>query len=135
MTITTMMTIVVSIVQYTIHIVYKKFHIVSACESFVHSCVLYESYRIVSVNRTYLTIHKQVGLKWVFLLKFVVLFDLNKLLDFFNTKLLGNLIESNSHECFFPSLLFLLQNLDHTHNTHFHICKYIFYAINNKMKI
>ena len=25
----------------------------------------------------------------------MVLFDLNKLLDFFNTKLLGNLIESN----------------------------------------
>ena len=30
-----------------------------------------------------------------FLLKFVVIFDLNKLIDFFNTKLLGNLIESN----------------------------------------
>ena len=30
-----------------------------------------------------------------FLLKFVVLFDLNKLLDFVNTKLLRNLIESN----------------------------------------
>ena len=30
-----------------------------------------------------------------FLLKFVILFDLNKLLDFVNTKLLGNLIESN----------------------------------------
>ena len=27
--------------------------------------------------------------------KFVILFDLNKLLDFVNTKLLGNLIESN----------------------------------------
>ena len=32
---------------------------------------------------------------------------------------------------FFPSLLFLLQNLDYTHNTHFHMCKFIFYAINN----
>ena len=51
--------------------------------------------RIVSVNRKYRTIHRHVGLKWVFLFKFVVLFDLNKLLDFFNTKLLGNLIESN----------------------------------------
>ena len=51
--------------------------------------------RIVSVNRTYRTIHRHVGLKWVFWLKFVVLFNLNKLLDFFNTKLLGNLIESN----------------------------------------
>ena len=51
--------------------------------------------RIVSVNRTYRTIHRHVGLKWVFLLKFVVLFDLNKLLDFVNTKFLGNLIESN----------------------------------------
>ena len=30
-----------------------------------------------------------------FLLKFVILFDLNKLLDFVNTKSLGNLIESN----------------------------------------
>ena len=30
-----------------------------------------------------------------FWLKFVILFDLNKLLDFVNTKLLGNLIESN----------------------------------------
>ena len=30
---------------------------------------------------------------------------------------------------FFPSLLFLLQNLDYTHNTHFHMCKFIFYTI------
>ena len=50
---------------------------------------------IISVNRTYCTIHRHMGLKWFFLLKFVVLFDLNKLLDFVNTKLLGNLIESN----------------------------------------
>ena len=50
---------------------------------------------IVLMNRTCHTIHRHVGLKMVFLLKFVVLFDLNKLLDFFNTKLLGNLIESN----------------------------------------
>ena len=50
---------------------------------------------IVSVNRTYCTIHKLIGSKWVFLLKFVVLFYLNKLLDFFNVKLLENLIESN----------------------------------------
>ena len=50
---------------------------------------------IVLVNRTYHTIHKHVGLKWIFLLKFVILFYLNKLLDFVNTKLLGNLIESN----------------------------------------
>ena len=54
--------------------------------------------RIVSVNRT---IHRHVGLKLVFWLKFVVLFDSNKLLDLFNTKLLGNLIKSNSHEFFF----------------------------------
>ena len=88
--------------------------------------------RIVSVNRT---IHRHVGLKLVFWLKFVVLFDSNKLLDLFNTKLLGNLIKYNSHEFFFfSSLLFLLQNLDYTHNSHFHICKYILYAINNKMK-
>ena len=32
---------------------------------------------------------------------------------------------------FFSSLFFLLQNLDYTHNTHFHMCKFIFYAINN----
>ena len=32
---------------------------------------------------------------------------------------------------FFSSLLFLLQNLDYTRNTHFHMCKFIFYAINN----
>ena len=51
--------------------------------------------RIVPVNCSYRTIHRHVGLKWVFLLKFVVLFDLNKLLDFVNAKLLGNLIESN----------------------------------------
>ena len=49
---------------------------------------------IISVNHTYRTIHRHVGLKWVFLLKFFILFDLNKLLDFVNTKLLGNLIES-----------------------------------------
>ena len=51
--------------------------------------------RIVSVNYIYCTIHRHVGLKWVFWLKFVILFDLNKLLDFVNTKLLGNLIGSN----------------------------------------
>ena len=51
--------------------------------------------RIVSVNRMYRTIHRHVGLKWVFLLKFVIFSYLNKLLDFVNTKLLGNLIESN----------------------------------------
>ena len=31
----------------------------------------------------------------------------------------------------FSSLLFLLQNLDYTYNTYFHIDKFIFYAINN----
>ena len=31
----------------------------------------------------------------------------------------------------FSSLLFFLQNLDYTHNIHFHIDKFIFYAINN----
>ena len=51
--------------------------------------------RNVSVNHTYRMTHRHVGLKWVFLLKFVILFDLNKLLDFVNTKLLGNLIKSN----------------------------------------
>ena len=51
---------------------------------------------IVSVNRTYRMIHRHVGLEWVFfLLKLMILFDLNKLLDFVNTKLLGNFIESN----------------------------------------
>ena len=55
---------------------------------------------IVSVNRTYCTIHRHVGLKRVFfffflIYKFVILFDLNKLLDFVNTKLLENLIEPN----------------------------------------
>ena len=45
-------------------------------------------------------------MSFFFGLKFVILFDLNKLLDFFNTKLLGNLIE------FFFFLLFILQNLD-----------------------
>ena len=49
---------------------------------------------IVLVNYTYHTIHRYVGLKWVFLLKFLILFDLNKFLDFINTKLLRNLIES-----------------------------------------
>ena len=51
--------------------------------------------RIVLVNRTYHTIHRHVSLKWDILLKFVILFDLNKLLDFVNTKLFGNLIEPN----------------------------------------
>ena len=51
---------------------------------------------IVLVNCMYRTIHKHVGLNWgFFLLTFVILFDLNKLLDFVNTKLLENLIESN----------------------------------------
>ena len=63
----------------------------------------------------------------------MVLFDLNKLLDFFltqllrkqvlrlclNKKLLGNLIKSNKIACefFFPYLLFLLQNLVYTLDT------------------
>ena len=52
--------------------------------------------RIVSVNRTIHMIHRHGDLKWVFLLKFVVLFFfLNKFLDFFNKKLLRNLIKSN----------------------------------------
>ena len=66
----------------TYRIVFKKFRIVRV-------------YNIVLVNRTYHMIHRHVSLKWVFLLKFVILFDLNKLLDFVNTKLLGNLIKSN----------------------------------------
>ena len=41
--------------------------------------------RIVSMNRMYHMIHRHMGIKWVFWLKFVVLFYLNKLLDFFNT--------------------------------------------------
>ena len=119
----------------TYYIVYKKFSIVksySKCLWIVRYISVYHMNHIVSVNRTYCTIHRHVGWKWVFLLKFVVLFDLNKLLDFFNTKLLGNLIESNSHEP--PPLLFLLQNLNYIHNTHFHMCKFIFYAINNVIK-
>ena len=32
---------------------------------------------------------------------------------------------------FFSSPLFLLQNLDYTRNTYFHIDKFIFYAIND----
>ena len=61
----------------------------------IHRCVSYKSYRIVWVNRMIRTIHRHRGLKWVILLKFVVLFYLNKLLEFLNTKLLGNLIEFN----------------------------------------
>ena len=83
---------------YTYHIMYKKFYIVRAyckCLWIVRYISAYCMNRIVSVNRTYRTIHRHVGLKWVFLLKFLVWFDLNKLLDFVNTKLLGNLIESN----------------------------------------
>ena len=64
---------------------------------------------IVSVNRMYRTIHRHVSLKWVFLLKFVILFDLNKLLDFVNTKLLENLIESN--EIASPWVFFFLHSL------------------------
>ena len=51
------------------------------------------------MNCTYPMIHRYMSLKWFFFfwggLKFVVLFDLNKLLHFFNIKLLGNLIESD----------------------------------------
>ena len=74
-----------------------------------------------------------MGLKWVFLLKFVVLVDLNKLLDFVNTKLLGNLIESNeiASPWVFSLPSFSPTNIDYTHNTHFHMYKFIFYAINN----
>ena len=78
-------------------------------------------------------IHRYMSLKWFFLggvLKFVVLFDLNKLLYFFNIKLLGNLIESDKIAIpwifFFCSLPFLLQNLDYIHNTYFYVCKFIF---------
>ena len=79
-------------------IIYIKFHIIRAYLKYswiIWYTGTYCMNRIVSVNRTYCTIHKHIGLKWVFLLKFVVLFDLNKLLDFVNTKLLENLIESN----------------------------------------
>ena len=42
---------------------------------------------IVLMNHVYRKIHRHVGFKWFFfLLKFVVLFDLNKLLYFFKTK-------------------------------------------------
>ena len=117
----------------TYRIVYKKFHIVRTYRKWswiVRYIGAYYMNCIVSVNRT---IHRHVGLKWVFLLKFVTLFDLNKLLDFVNTKLLGNLIESNeiANPCIFSPILFHLQNLDYTHNTHFHMCKIIFYSINN----
>ena len=90
--------IVVSIVRYAIHIVYKKFCIVKAyrkCSWIIQYIGVYRMNHIVSVNHTYHTIYRHVGLKWVFWLKFVILFYLNKLLDFANTKLLGNLIESN----------------------------------------
>ena len=60
----------------------------------IHRCISYELYRIDESYVSYDT--KTCGFKMgVFLLKFVVLFDLNKLLDFINTKLLENLIESN----------------------------------------
>ena len=59
----------------------------------IHRCVSYESYRIDELYILYDTL--TCGFKMSFLLKFVILFDLNKLLDFVNTKLLGNLIESN----------------------------------------
>ena len=56
----------------------------------IHKCVSYELYCIGESYDTW-----TCGFKMSFLLKFVVLFDLNKLLEFVNTKLLGNLIESN----------------------------------------
>ena len=59
----------------------------------IHRCVSYELYRIGKSYVSY--VHRHVGLKWVFLLKFMILFDLNELLDFVNTKLLRNLIKSN----------------------------------------
>ena len=74
------------------HIVYKKFCIVRAyrkCSWIVWYIGVYRMNRVVSVNCTYRTIHRHMGLKWVFLLKFVILFDLNKLLDFVNTKIIG----------------------------------------------
>ena len=79
-------------------IVYKKFHIVRAyckCSRIVRYIGAYRMNRIVLVNHTHCPIYRHVSLKWVLLLKFVILFDLNKLLDFVNTKSLGNLIESN----------------------------------------
>ena len=89
--------IVVNIVRYVIRIVrYVSYRVQKVSYRKCSWIVRYRSInRIVSVNRTYRTIHKHVGLKLIFLLEFVVLSDSNKLLDFFNTKLLGNLIESN----------------------------------------
>ena len=46
----------------------------------------YRMNHIAAVNCTYRTIHRHVSLNWVFLLKFVVLFDLNKLLSLFLKK-------------------------------------------------
>ena len=85
-----------SVVRYAIRIILcTKSFIVRVYRKYSWIVWYISAYRmncIVLVNRT---IHGHVGLKWVFLLKFVVLFDLNKLLEFVNTKLLGNLIESN----------------------------------------
>ena len=85
--------IVVSIVWYVLYCMQKFTH--RKCSWIIQYINVFHMNRIVLVNRKILMIHRHRGLKWVFLLKFVALFDLNKLLDFFNTKLLGNLIESN----------------------------------------
>ena len=88
-----------SVVRYAICIILctKSFivRVYRKCSWIIWYISAYRMNCIISVNRPYRTIHRHVGLKWVFLLKFVVLFDLNKLLEFVNTKLLGNLIESN----------------------------------------
>ena len=105
-------------------ILYKKFRIVIVYCRYLWIVKYIGAYCmncIVSLNCIYCTIYKHVGLKWVFLLKFVVLFDINKLLDFFNTKLSKYLIVivSNKITCLwvFSPLLFLIQNLDYTLNT------------------
>ena len=105
------------------------------CSWIIRYIGVYLKNRIVLLNCMYRMIHRHMGLKRVFFffgLKFMVLFDLNKLLNFFNTKLLGYLIESNKITCpwvFFP--LFSFSNkIWTTHLTlRFYICKFIFYTM------
>ena len=96
--------IVVSIVWYAIRIVSctKKFRTV-------------REYRKCSWIVWYIGAYHMNCIVWYmsfFWLKFMILFDLNKLLDFVNTKLLGNFIESN--EIASPWVFFFLPSLSST---------------------
>ena len=76
---------------------YCKYILIIFINYTIHICISYES-RCIIKNCTCWTIYKHMYLDWnffFFLLIFLFWFESNKLLEFFNAKLLGYSIESH----------------------------------------